>query len=97
MPKCLDLDLNLQSVVKSVVYNLPTRFTVCPAGNTIKQLAHRALKHRMPLIWSDFRQRFQHETPGVHGGMWNIQAFGVDDRISEQKNIDVDDARALLL
>ena len=51
----------------------------------------------MSHIGSDFRKRFQYETPCVHGSMWNIQALSIDDRFSEQKNIDVDDARSLLL
>ena len=32
------------------------------------EIAHRPLEHRMPYLGSDLGQRFQHKSPGVHGG-----------------------------
>ncbi len=51
----------------------------------------------MPCLRSNFSQRFEDETALVHGGMWNGQPLGFNDRIPKQKNIDIDVARTFFL
>jgi len=47
-------------------------------------------------LWRNFCERLEHEAAAVHGGMRNLQAWFLDDRIAEQHDIDIDNARSFV-
>jgi hypothetical protein len=51
----------------------------------------------MKHVRSDLGKGFEHEAPLVHGGMRDCEAGIVDDQVAEQQNVEIDDARTLLL
>ena len=67
------------------------------AWQRIPEFTGSALEHWMPHLRSDLGERFQHESALVHSDMRHRQAFGLNDRISEQKNININQSRTLFL
>ena len=68
-----------------------------PRRQRISQLAHRPLEYRVPRLRRDFSQGFEDETALVQSGMWDGQPLHLDDRVPEQKYVNVDGARAFFL
>ncbi len=64
---------------------------------SITQFPDGSFQQRVKRVWGDFREGFEHETAFVHGWMRDRQAGIVDDGIAEQKNVEIDDARAFFL
>src|ERR1700722_6716630 len=67
------------------------------SGQSVEEFANGPLQHRVLHIGRDFGQWSKHEASLVHRRMRNSQLFRVDDPVGEEKDIDIDDARAFSL
>jgi hypothetical protein len=48
----------------------------------------------MPKLGCNFKQRLEHEAPLQHAWMRNCEPGGIDYRIPDEQNVDIDDAWA---
>ena len=70
--------------------------TLCPGASSAKSSRDCLLRYGMPEFGCDLGKRLQHKAPSRHLGMRNGQLRRIHDSVSEQQNVDVDRARALL-